>query len=117
MDGRNLVIEYRVTDGSFDPLRDLADELVRRKVDVILASGGPAALAAQKATSTLPIVFVGVFDPVEIGLVSNLPRPGGNITGLSISAADLAGKRLELLREVIPKLTRVAVLRDLGNPQ
>jgi putative ABC transport system substrate-binding protein len=104
------VIEYRLTDGNFNELPGLAQELVRLNVNVMVASAGPAALAAQKVTKSVPIVFVGVNSPVEVGLVSNLAHPGGNITGLALTAADLGGKRLELLKEVVPKLRRVAVL-------
>jgi putative ABC transport system substrate-binding protein len=116
VDGQNVVVEFRFTDGSFDQLPRLAEELVRLKVDVILASGAPPALAAKKATTSVPIVFVGVFDPVELGLIPSLGRPGGNITGLGSTSADLAGKRLELLRELVPKLRRVAVLSNPSNP-
>jgi putative ABC transport system substrate-binding protein len=113
--GQNATIEYRFADGSLNQLPRLAEELVRLNVDVIIAVAGPAALAAQKATRSVPIVFVAVHLPVEIGLVSNLARPGGNITGLSISATDLAGKRLELLRELVPQLRRVGVLYRAAN--
>jgi len=116
VDGQNVVVEFRFTDGGFDQLPRLAEELVRLKVDVILASAAPPALAAKKATTSVPIVFVGVFSPVELGLIQSLGRPGGNITGLATNAADLAGKRLELLRELIPTLRRVAVLWDPSNP-
>jgi len=116
VDGQNVVLEFRTTDGSFDQLPRFAEELVRSKVDVILASSAPAALAAQKVTTSVPIVFVGVREPVELGLVSSLARPGGNITGLAASAADLAGKRLELLRAIIPRLRRVAVVWHPANP-
>jgi putative ABC transport system substrate-binding protein len=109
-----LVIEFRI--GSVDQLPQLAEELVRLKVDVIVASSAPAALAAKKATTSVPIVFVNVFDPVELGLVPNLARPGENITGLAFSSTDLAGKRLELLKEVVPKLRRVAMLWHSDNP-
>jgi putative ABC transport system substrate-binding protein len=115
-DGRNVVVEFRATDGSFDQLPRLVEELVRLKVDVILASAAPAALAAQGATSSLPIVFVGVVDPVELGLVPSLGRPGGNITGLATTSADFAGKRLELLRAIVPRLRRAAVLWHPVNP-
>jgi putative ABC transport system substrate-binding protein len=113
------VVEFRFTDGSVDLLPQLADELVRLKVDVLVASAAPPALATKKATTSVPIIFMSVVDPVELGLIPGLGRPGGNITGLAISSADLAGKRLELLRELVPKLRRVAVLWDrsnLGNP-
>jgi putative ABC transport system substrate-binding protein len=116
VDGQNVVVEFRVTDGSLDQLPRLAEELVRAKVDVILASAAPPALAAKKATTSIPIVFVGVVDPVELGLVQSLGRPGGNITGLAMTSADLAGKRLELLREVVRKLKRVAVLWQPASP-
>ena len=116
VDGQNIVVEFRFTDGSVDQLRQLAEELVRLKVNVILASAGPAAQAAKKATTSVPIVFVGVNNPVEIGLVPSLGRPGGNITGVANNPADLSGKRLELLRELVPKLRRVAVLWDGANP-
>jgi ABC-type uncharacterized transport system substrate-binding protein len=113
---QNVIVEIRATDGSFDQLPRFAEELVRSKVDVILASGAPAALAAKRVTTSVPIVFVGIHDPVELGLVSSLVRPGGNITGLSSNAADLAGKRLELLRAIIPRLRRVAVIWHPANP-
>ena len=115
IDGRNVVIEYRSTDGSFDELSGLAAELVRFNVDVILASGAPAAFAARSATTKVPIVFVSVYDPVEIGLVASLARPGGNVTGLSQTSADLGGKRLELLKELVPRLKRVAILWHPAN--
>jgi putative tryptophan/tyrosine transport system substrate-binding protein len=116
VDGQNVVIEYRFTEESLDQLPQLAEELVRRNVNVILASAAPPAVAAQQVTSSVPIVFVGVIGPVELGLVQSLARPGGNITGLAISAADLAGKRLEFLREIVPTLRRVAVLWHPANP-
>jgi ABC-type uncharacterized transport system substrate-binding protein len=115
-DGQNVVVEFRATDGSVDQLPRLAEELVQSKVDVILASAGPAALAAQRVTTSVPIVFVGVVDPVELGLVPSLGRPGGNITGLATTSADFAGKRLELLRTIVPRLRRVAVLWHPANP-
>jgi len=116
VDGQNVVVEFRFTDGSLDQLPQLAEELVRSKVDVILASSSPAAVAAKKATRSVPIVFVNVYDPVGLGLVPSLGHPGGNITGLSYSSADLGGKRLELLRELVPKLRRVAVLSHPATP-
>ena len=116
VDGRNVVIESRFTDGSVDQLPRLAEELVRLKVDVIVTSSAPPALAAKKVTTSVPIVFVSVADPVELGLVQSLARPGANITGLADSGPDLAAKRLELLRELVPKLRRVAVLWHSGNP-
>ena len=116
VDEKSLVIEYRFADETSDSLLRLATQLVRLKVDIILASASPAAVAAQKLTSTMPIVFVGVTDPVAIGLVPSLAHPGGNVTGLANSAADLAGKRMQILKEVIPQITRVAVLWDPTNP-
>jgi len=109
-------VELRATDGSVDKLPQLAEELVRLKVDVILASAGPAALAAGKATTSVPIVFVGVVDPVGLGLVPSLGRPGGNLTGLATTSEDFAGKRLELLKTIVPGLKRVAVLWHPSNP-
>jgi putative ABC transport system substrate-binding protein len=111
-----VLVEFRVTDGSIDELPRLAEELVRLKVDVILASAGPAALAVKRATTSVPIVFVGVVEPVELGLVPSLGRPGGNITGLTTTSGDFAGKRLELLRTIVPRLRRVAVLWHPANP-
>ena len=116
VDGQNVVVEFRATDGSFDQLPRLAEELVRLKVDVILASAAPAALAIKRVTTSVPIVFVGVVDPVELGLVPSLGRPGSNITGLATTSADFAGKRLELLRATVPGLRRVAVLWHPANP-
>jgi len=115
IDGQNVVIDYRSTDGSFDELPRLAAELVRLNVDVILASGAPAAFAARSATTKVPIVFVHVYDPAEIGLVTSVARPGGNVTGLSQISTDLGGKRLELLKELLPKLRRVAILWHPAN--
>jgi len=114
--GQNVVVELRATDGSVDQLPQFAEELVRLKVDVILGSAGPAALAARKATTSVPIVFVGVVDPVGLGLVPSLGRPGGNITGLATTSEDFAGKRLELLKAIVPSLKRVAVLWHPANP-
>ncbi len=115
-EGRNVAIEYRWSEGRNDRVAEIAVELVRIKVDVIVTTGTPAALAAKQATSVIPVVITGVADPVGSGLVASLARPGGNITGLSIQQADLAGKRLELLREVIPALRRLAILANVGNP-
>lgn len=112
IDGRNVVIELQLTDGSTEAeaLPRLANELVRSQIDVILASSGPPALAVKQATTSVPIVFVNVVDSVEMGLVKSLGRAGGNLTGLTPTSDDLTGKRLELLKELRPKLTRVAVL-------
>jgi putative ABC transport system substrate-binding protein len=109
VEGKNIVIEYRYAEGKLERLPDLAAELVRLKVDVSVTAG-PAILAAKKASATIPIVFGAASDPVGSGLVSSLARPGGNITGLSVMAPDLDGKRLELLKEAFPKVARVAFL-------
>jgi putative ABC transport system substrate-binding protein len=116
IEGQNLAIDYRFTDGKFERLPDVAAELVRLKVDVLVANTTNAALAAKHATSTIPIFFMGVSDPIEAGLVDSLARPGGSITGLTNIAPVLSGKRLELLKETVPKLSRVAVLWDPQNP-
>src|SRR6266550_7447988 len=114
VEGRNLVIEYRDAEGKADRLPALAAELVALKVDVIVASGTLAALAAKQATRTLPIVFSPAGDPVGSGLVTSLARPGGNVTGLSAFAPELVGKRLELLKQAVPGVSRVAVLWQPG---
>ncbi|MBI4562226.1 MAG: ABC transporter substrate-binding protein [Candidatus Rokubacteria bacterium] len=110
VEGQNLAIEYRWAEGRSDRLADLAAELARLPVDVIITSTAPAIQAARQATSTIPIVMATVGDPVVTGLVASLARPGGNITGLSLIAPELAGKRLELLKETVPKLSRLALL-------
>ncbi len=115
VEGRNLTIEYRSADGNFERLPGLAAELVRLKVDVIVAVVTQAALAAKAATSTIPIVFVAVADPVGSALVTSLARPGGNVTGNSIAAIDVVGKQLELLRELLPGVPRVAALWNPTN--
>ena len=114
VEGKNIVIEYRYAEGKLERLPDLAAELVRLKVDVIVTTG-PATLAAKKASATIPIVFAAAADPVGSGLVSSLARPGGNITGLSLMVPDLDGKRLELLKEAFPKVARVAFLWESGG--
>jgi putative ABC transport system substrate-binding protein len=114
IEGKNVTIEYRYADDKFDQLPALADELVRIKVDVLMAAATVEALAAKNATRTIPIIFFNVPDPVASGLVDSLARPGRNITGFTSISAVLAGKRLELLKETIPNLSRVAVL---WNPQ
>ena len=114
VEGKNIAIEYRYAENKLDRLPALADELVRLKVDVTRHALDGRSLAAKNATRTIPIVFLGVCDPVAAGLVDSLARPGGNITGFTSIAAVLAGKRLELLKETVPKLSRVAVL---WNPQ
>ncbi|HXK30570.1 MAG TPA: ABC transporter substrate-binding protein [Candidatus Binatia bacterium] len=113
---QNIAIEYRYTDGKYELLPEFAAELVRLKVDVLVAVTTNAALAAKNATSTIPIVFLGVSDPIAAGLIDSLPHPGGNITGLTNIAPVLSGKRLELIKETVPKLSRVAVLWDPKNP-
>jgi putative ABC transport system substrate-binding protein len=109
VEGKNIAFEYRRADNRLDRLPALADELVRLKVDVLVTPSTSEALAAKNATRTVPIVFLGVGDPVAAGLVDSLARPGGNITGFTNISAVLAGKRLELLKETVPKLSRVAV--------
>ena len=109
------MIEYRDGKGKFERLPALAAELVALKVDVIVAAGTPQALAAQQATRTIPIVLTGAGDPVASGLVSSLARPGGNVTGLSMLTPELVGKRLELLKQAVPGVSRVAVLWQPGD--
>jgi putative tryptophan/tyrosine transport system substrate-binding protein len=116
VEGQNLVLEYRPAAGHYERFPDLAAELVRLKVDVIVTQGTPAALAAKDVTTTIPIVMVGVGDPVGSGLVASLARPGGNITGLSLLAPELVGKQLELLKAVFPTVSRVAILWNPANP-
>jgi putative ABC transport system substrate-binding protein len=115
IDGRTVAIEYRWADGRNERFAKIAAEFVQLKADVILTSGS-AGFAAKQATSTIPIVSVILPDPVGSGLVASLARPGGNLTGLSVQLTDLAGKRLELLREVVPGLRRLAFLLDTGYP-
>lgn len=114
-DGQNLVVEYRWADGDTARLPALAAELVRLRVDVLVAANNPAVLAARQATSTIPIVFAASSDPVGAGLVASLAHPGGNVTGLSLVTPELSGKRLQLLRETLPRLSRVALLWDAGH--
>ncbi len=116
IEGRNLRIEYRWAEGHTERLAGLAKELVQLNVDVILTHNTPPPLAAKQATSVIPIVFATAGDPVGSGIVASLARPGGNITGLSSEAPDAAGKKLELLREVVPGLHRLATLADVNNP-
>ena len=116
VDGKNIAIEYRSAEGEADRLLDLAAELVRLKVDIILATATPSVLAVKKASATIPIVLMGVSDPVASGLVASLARPGGNVTGLANFAPELTGKRLELLKEAVPNATRVAYLWNPANP-
>ena len=116
VEGRNLAIEYRWAAGKVDRLAELAKELALLKVDAILAATGPTALAAKRATGSIPVVMVTVPDPVAMGLVASLGRPGGNVTGTTNMSTDLAGKSLQLLRELLPKTTRLAVLVWKGAP-
>jgi ABC-type uncharacterized transport system substrate-binding protein len=111
LEGKNIAIEYRYAEGRFDRLPDLAAELVRLKVNLIVAAGGSVAiLAAKNATSTIPIVMTGTIDPVASGFVASLAQPSGNITGLTVGGPELYGKRLELLKETVPSVSRVALL-------
>jgi putative tryptophan/tyrosine transport system substrate-binding protein len=116
VEGQNIAIESRWAEGKYDRYPALAADLVRLKVDVIVPVGGAATQATQQATRTIPIVMSVVIDPVGSGLVASLARPGGNVTGLTIMASDLVGKQLELLKEVVPKVSRVALLWNPDNP-
>jgi putative ABC transport system substrate-binding protein len=115
IEGHSIAIEYRWSEGRAERTAEIAAEFVRLKVDVIVTVGSAVAIF-RRATSNIPIVFAVAVDPVGGGLVASLARPGGNVTGLSVLQADLAGKRLELLREVVPKLRRVAIMADAGYP-
>lgn len=115
-EGRNVTIEYRWAEGRTERLAELASELVRLRVDLILTHNTPPTLAAKNATSVIPIVFATAGDAVGSGIVASLARPGGNVTGLSSLQPETAGKRVELLRELVPDLRRLAVLTDVGNP-
>jgi putative ABC transport system substrate-binding protein len=116
VEGENIAIEYRWAEGQDDQLPKLATELVRLKPDVIVTTGTPGALAAMQATNTIPIVMASAGDPVGAGLVASLARPGGNVTGFTILGPELEGKRLELLKQAVPELSRVAVLWNPSNP-
>jgi putative tryptophan/tyrosine transport system substrate-binding protein len=116
IEGRNVSIAYRWAEGHNERAAEIAAEFVRMKVDIIVASATLTVVAAREATSTIPIVFAAVADPVGTGLVTSLARPGGNVTGLSLQQTDLAGKRVELLREILPSLRRLAILANVGNP-
>jgi putative tryptophan/tyrosine transport system substrate-binding protein len=115
IEGHTVAIEYRWAEGRSERFAEIAAELVRLKVNVIVTTGG-AVLAAKQATSVIPIVFAVAADPVGSGMVASLARPGGNVTGLSILATDLAGKRIEFLCEVVPGLRRLAIMGNVGNP-
>jgi putative ABC transport system substrate-binding protein len=116
VEGKNIVFEWRYAENRLERLPGLAADLVRLKVDVIAAPGTLAPLAAKQASSTIPIVMMAAGDPLGSGLIASLARPGGNVTGMSLMAPDLGGKRLELLKEVLPRLARVAVLWNAANP-
>jgi putative ABC transport system substrate-binding protein len=116
IDGQNIVIEYRWADGKFERLSDLAADLVRLKVDVIVAAVTQASLAAKNATGTIPIVMVAVANPVDSGLIATLARPGSNITGTSTMIDEVVGKQLALLKETLPKISRVAAMWNPANP-
>jgi putative ABC transport system substrate-binding protein len=117
IEGQNIAIEYRYAEAKLDRHPELAAELVRLKVDIIVVAGGdPIIRAVKNATKTIPIVMMHVGDPVEAGLVDSLARPGGNVTGLTLLSRELGGKRLELLKEAVPKVTRVAVLYEPASP-
>ncbi len=115
VEGQNIIIEYRWAEGKYERFPALIAELIALKVDVIVTAGAPASVAVKKATATIPLVFVAVGDPVGIDLVASFARPGGNITGLSSIALDLEAKRVELITEVVPKLSHVSVLWNPAN--
>jgi putative tryptophan/tyrosine transport system substrate-binding protein len=114
VEGQNILVEHRFPAEKPDRFQSMAAELVELKMDVLVAAGQPPALALQRATATIPIVFVAAYDPIGVGLVNSIARPSGNITGLSLP--DLIGKRLEIFREALPNLSRVAVLINATNP-
>jgi ABC transporter substrate binding protein len=116
VEGRNLTIEYRWTEGRAERGAEIAAEFVQLKVDLIVTYGTPAVIALKRATSVIPIVFAVAGEPVGTGLVASLARPGANVTGLSLQKTDLADKRLEFLREIVPGFRRLAVMANVGNP-
>ena len=116
VEGQNIVIEYRSADGNFERLPELAADLVRLKVDVIVTAVTQASLTAKNATGTIPIVMVAVANPVDSGLIGSLARPGANITGTSVMNDEVVGKQLELLKEILPKISRVAAMWNPANP-
>jgi putative ABC transport system substrate-binding protein len=116
IEGQNIMIEYRWAEGKYERFPALTAELIALKVDVIVTAGTPASLAVKQAATSIPLVMVAVGDPVATGLVASLGRPGGNITGLTSISSEMEGKRLELLREVVPKLSHVAVLWNAASP-
>jgi ABC-type uncharacterized transport system substrate-binding protein len=115
IEGRNLTVEYRWAEGSSDRAAELAAELVRLNIDIIVTYANPMVLATKQATSAIPIVFAAAADPLGTGIVASLARPGGNVTGLSVQQTDLAGKHLELLRDLIPGLRRLAIMTNANN--
>src|SRR5262245_15466340 len=115
IEGRNITIEFRWAEGRAERAAEIAAEFVRSQVDVIVTGGTANVVAAMQATSVIPIVITGAGDPVGMGLVASLARPGGNVTGLSLQSSDLAGKQVELLREVVPSLRRLAILANAGS--
>jgi putative ABC transport system substrate-binding protein len=116
IENRTVAIEYRWAEGRSERYSEIAAEFVRLRVDVIVTTGTPVVIAAKQATAIIPIVFVTITDPVGSGLVASLARPGGNVTGLSLQSPDIAGKRLALVREVVPNLRRVAFMGNIDNP-
>jgi putative tryptophan/tyrosine transport system substrate-binding protein len=116
IEGRTITIEYRWVEGRTERFAEIAAEFVRLNVNVVVTSGTPAVMALQQATSVIPIVFATAGDPVSIGLVASLARPGGNTTGLATLGDDIAGKRVELLRDVTPRLARLAIMGNVSNP-
>ena len=116
VEGRNVAIEYRWAEGRNERFPELVDELVRLKVAAIVTQGTPSVLAAKQATSIIPIIFAIAGNPVANGLIASLAQPGGNVTGLTNQTADLAGKRLEILREVVPGLRYLAIMANVDNP-
>ena len=116
IEGRTIAIEYRWGEGRPERFAEIAAEFVRLKVDIMITGGTPTALAAKRATAVIPIVFAGTGDPVGTGLVAHLARPGGNLTGLSTQTTDTVSKRIELLREVVPNLRRLAILANIDSP-
>jgi putative tryptophan/tyrosine transport system substrate-binding protein len=116
IEGRDIAIEYRYGEGRNERFAEIASEFVQAKVDIIVTYATPAIAAAKEATSVIPIVFAAAADPVGTGLVASLARPGGNVTGMSVQFTDLAGKKLELLREVVPRLRRLAIMANVGAP-
>ena len=116
IEGQNLTIDYRSADGVAERFPELASELVRLNVDLILTRGTPAAQSAKNATATIPIVMAAIGEPLALRVVAGLARPGGNVTGLTSFATELAGKRVELVKEVMPNVSRIGLLQNMGNP-